>query len=72
MSNENSNQQNLKDRTITYFKGVKSEWGKITWPQKQQIVAETVVVLVIVTFLTAVVYLIDIGFKGLFQFLKLS
>ena len=72
MSNEKSNQQNLKDRTITYFKGVKSEWGKITWPQKQQIVAETVVVLVIVTFLTAVVYLIDIGFKGLFQFLKLS
>ena len=72
MSNEKSNQQNLKDRTITYFKGVKSEWGKITWPQKQQIVAETVVVLVIVTFLTAVVYLIDIGFKELFQFLKLS
>ena len=72
MSNEKSNQQNLKDRTITYFKGVKSEWGKITWPQKQQIVAETVVVLVIVTILTAIVYLIDIGFRGLFQFLKLS
>ena len=72
MSNENSNQQNLKDKTVTYFKGVRSEWGKITWPQKQQIVAQTVVVLVIVTFLTAVVYLIDIGFKGLFQFLKLS
>ena len=72
MSNANSNQQNLKDRTITYFKGVKSEWGKITWPQKQQVVAQTIVVLVIVTFLTAVVYLIDIGFKGLFQFLKLS
>ena len=72
MSNENSNQQNLKDKAVTYFKGVKSEWGKITWPQKQQIVAETVVVLVIVTILTAIVYLIDIGFKGLFQFLKLS
>lgn len=72
MSNANTNQQNIKDKTTTYFKGVKSEWGKITWPQKQQVVAETIVVLVIVTFLTAVVYLIDIGFKGLFQFLKLS
>ena len=72
MSNANNNQQNLKDRTLAYFKGVKSEWGKITWPQKQQVVAETIVVLVIVTILTALVYLIDIGFKGLFQFLKLS
>ena len=64
--------ENIFKRIVGFFKGVKSEWGKITWPQKQQVVAQTIVVLVIVTFLTAVVYLIDIGFKGLFQFLKLS
>ena len=74
MSNELENNKigEMKSYLKSYFKGVKSEWGKITWPQKQQIVAETVVVLVIVTILTAIVYLIDIGFKGLFQFLKLS
>ena len=73
MSNvNNTEEKNFKEKTISYFKGVKSEWSKITWPQKPQIVAETVIVLVVVTLLTTLVYLIDIGFKGLFQFLKLT
>ena len=67
----NNEQKNIKDRLITYFKGVKSEWGKITWPQKPQIVAETFIVTVVVTFFTLLVFLIDIGFKELFKFLKL-
>ncbi len=72
MNKTNNNQPNIKENITTYFKGVKSEWGKITWPSKQQTWAETIVVLVVVTFFTVLVYLIDIGFKGLFSFLKLS
>ena len=60
------------ENSKAYFKGVKSEWGKITWPQRQQVWAETIVVLVVVTFFTVLVYLIDIGFKWLFHFFKLS
>ena len=72
MSNEINDKPNMVENIKTYFKGVKSEWGKITWPQKQQVWAETIVGLVVVTFFTVLVYLIDIGFKGLFHFLKLS
>jgi preprotein translocase SecE subunit len=25
----------------TYFKGVRTEWGKISWPEKRQVVFET-------------------------------
>lgn len=50
----------------TYFKGVRAEWGKINWPEKQQIVVETIFVVVIVTFFTVAVYLIDIIFKAIF------
>ena len=31
-----------------YFKGVKTEWGKISWPEKNQVIIETLSVIVIV------------------------
>ena len=71
MSNENENQPEIVTNLKTYFRGVKSEWGKITWPIRQQVVAETIVVLIVVAFITSVVYLIDIGFKGLFKIMHL-
>ena len=40
--------QEAKESIITYFKGVKSEWGKITWPTKEQVRNETIAVILIV------------------------
>ena len=54
----------------TYFRGVKSEWGKISWPEKKQVVSETVFVIVIVFVFTVAIYLMDIIFKGLFGLIK--
>ena len=50
---------------ISYFKGVRAEWGKISWPERRQVVAETMFVIVIVFVFTDSVYLMDIIFKGL-------
>ncbi|MDD3594746.1 MAG: preprotein translocase subunit SecE [Candidatus Gastranaerophilales bacterium] len=58
---------NMIESLQTYFKGVKSEWGRVTWPEKPQVAVETVVVICIVFLFTAGVYLIDIVFKGLFS-----
>jgi len=69
MATENQ-QQNFKEKAITYFKGVKAEWGKVSWPQKQQIIVETGIVLVVVTFFTIIVYLMDILFKFLLGLIK--
>ena len=60
----------FKTSTITYFKGVKAEWGKVSWPQKQQVIAETGIVLAVVVFFTIVVYLMDIVFKFLLGLIK--
>lgn len=46
-----------------YFKGVRAEWGKITWPEKRQVFAETLFVVVIVFIFTVAVYLMDVIFK---------
>jgi len=57
-----------------YFRGVRAEWGKITWPEKNQVVMETIFVIAIVFAFTVAVYLMDIifkyGTKGFVQLLK--
>ena len=54
----------------TYFRGVRTEWGKISWPEKRQVVAETVFVIAIVFVFTVAVYLMDIIFKALLGLIK--
>ena len=54
----------------TYFRGVKAEWGKISWPEKKQVISETVFVIAIVFVFTVAIYLMDIIFKGVFSLIK--
>ena len=54
----------------TYFKGVKTEWGKISWPEKRQVVFETFAVIVIVCMFTISIYLMDLLFKWILSFIK--
>ena len=55
---------------ITYFKGVKAEWGKVSWPTKRQVIVETGIVIVVVTFFTICVYLMDYVFIKLLGLIK--
>jgi len=59
----NDNFENTKNAIITYFRGVKTEWGKITWPEKNQVVVETFFVVAIVFIFTVFIYLVDIFFN---------
>ena len=65
----NDNFQNTKNAIVTYFKGVKMEWGKITWPEKQQVVVETFFVVAIVFIFTLFIFLVDKGFETFFNIL---
>ncbi len=56
----------------TYFKGVKREWGRITWPQRQQVIAETASVIIIVFVITITIYFMDLIFKGLLSLINTS
>ena len=67
--NKQQNNDFRKDME-TYFKGVKAEWSKVSWPTKQQVIVETGIVLVVVTFFTLVVYFMDIIFKALLGLIK--
>lgn len=49
----------------TFLSEVQAEFKKISWPTRQQIVVETVVVVVVCTFLTLLVLGYDWVFSGL-------
>lgn len=53
----------------TYLKGVRSEWGKVNWPERRQVFVETLFVVVIVFTFTVAVYLMDVIFKWVLGFI---
>jgi len=57
--------ETAKKNIITYFKGVRTEWGKITWPEKNQVIVETAFVVAIVFIFTVFIYVVDIIFDKL-------
>ncbi len=61
----NNTLETAKKNIVTYFKGVRTEWGKITWPEKHQVVVETFFVVAIVFVFTVFVYFVDIIFDAL-------
>ncbi len=60
------------EKILTYFKGVKAEWGKISWPERKQVIAQTIVVLAIVIVFTIYTYGLDVIFKGILQSLHIT
>ena len=54
----------------TCFKGVRTEWTKVSWPERRQVVTETISVIVIVFVFTVAIYLMDLLFKGLLSLIK--
>lgn len=61
----NDSFENFKNSIVSYFKGVRTEWGKITWPEKHQVVVETFFVVAIVFIFTVFIYVVDIVFNAL-------
>lgn len=50
----------------SYFKGVKAELKKVTWPTRKELMTYTIVVIVAVTLMTLVVWGLDVIFHNLF------
>ena len=61
----NDNLQNTKNAMAAYFRGVRTEWGKITWPEKHQVVVETAFVVGVVFVFTVFIYVVDIIFNAI-------
>jgi preprotein translocase subunit SecE len=56
-------------RLRQFFREVKAEIRKITWPSRQEVKVLTVVVLIFVAFFTAFIGVVDLFLSRLFAFI---
>ncbi len=55
------------EKKSSYFKNVRSELRKTSWPTKKEVMNYTTVVFVMCLFSAVVIGLFDFGFKALFS-----
>ena len=58
-----------KGRIKRYFRELVSEFKKLEWPTKSKILNNTIVVLVMMLFVTAFVWVLDLGFSKFLEFI---
>ena len=64
-SDKKSDKPGLFEKIKKFFKNLKSEFKKIVWPNRSQLVKQTIAVLLISLLLGAFIWLIDLGAKSL-------
>ena len=57
---------NIFKRIVRFFKDVKAELKKVTWPTKKQAIKNTIVVLIFLVVIGLLVFLLDLLFQGVF------
>ncbi len=67
MAETNNTQQ--KKGVFKFFREAKSEMKKVTWPTKEHLVHNTIIILVFIAIITVILSVLDIGFGKLFQML---
>lgn len=59
----------LGARIGKYFRECKAEVKKVTWPTKEQLAHNTMIIIVFVAIVTVILSLLDLGFTKLFSLL---
>ena len=52
-------------KVIQFFKEVKNELKKVTWPGRREVINSTIVVLIATAVITVFLYLVDVGLSKL-------
>ncbi|HIU48153.1 MAG TPA: preprotein translocase subunit SecE [Candidatus Avimonoglobus intestinipullorum] len=68
-SNQTAKKAGLFARLGRFFKETKSELKKVTWPNREQLIHNTVIILVFIIIMTIILSVLDFGFAKLFQWL---
>jgi preprotein translocase subunit SecE len=63
-TNANSDQNSDISGATKFFAESKAEFGKIVWPNRQQLISESASVLLMIVAVATFVYLIDAVFKA--------
>lgn len=67
MADANVTKKTGGNKIAKYFKECKAELKKVTWPNKEQLMHNTGIILVFIAIITIILSLLDTGFAKLFQ-----
>ncbi|MBN1695579.1 preprotein translocase subunit SecE [candidate division WOR-3 bacterium] len=59
----------MLEKIVTFFKEVKQELFKVSWPKGKEVWASTGVVIVFSVILSVIIYVLDLLFQRVFLFL---
>ena len=62
------NGNEVKEKKVSYFKAMKTELKKVTWPTPKELVNNTVAVISFVLIITLIVFILDSGFNAINQY----
>lgn len=68
-SGKAKDQKKQPNKVAKYFKDLKSEFKKVVWPTKQQLMNNTAVVLTVIVSIGVVVGALDLGLGALLRFI---
>lgn len=68
-SGKSKDQKKQPNKVAKYFKDLKSEFKKVVWPTKQQLINNSTVVLITIAIIGVFVGLLDTGLAALLKFL---
>lgn len=60
-------EQSSGPNLIEFFKGTREELGKVVWPSRQQLISESVAVILMVILSATTIYLVDSLFQWIAQ-----
>lgn len=67
MADTNSGNAKQKKSLFKFFREAKAEMKKVTWPSKEQLLKNTIVILVFIAVVTVILSVLDLGFGKLFE-----
>lgn len=59
ITKKNKEDQALKSDKSTFVQETKEELAKVVWPSRQQLISESVAVILMVTLVATIIYLVD-------------
>ena len=57
--------ENAKKTKVSFWKGVKAEFKKIIWPTRQDVVKQTILIVIITIILGVIIKFLDTGIQAL-------
>lgn len=69
MSETKTTSKKKNSRIVSFFSGVKTEFKKIIWPDRDTLLKQLLTVLVIGFIMGGIITVIDFGFQNLIDFL---